>query len=376
MTKSTAAQKGQPSVRSRIYRTLYDGRDFCSKQTLAQSCGISMPTLYLNLNELMEEGLVRYSGEERSTGGRRAQGLDIVPDARVSVGISVTENRLRLVAADLRLRELAYKEVEFDFSARLSEDAADLAGILESFLDEFAIDRTKLLGVGITIPALLSADAGRILFAPTLDLRDVPISGLVEKIPYPVYVDNDGSASGHAECFARREQRDMAYLSLEYGVGGAVLMDGKLYRGRNGHGGEFGHICVEPGGLRCNCGKFGCLEAYCSALRIEETFGVSLEAFFRGVEEHRPDYEGLLYDMLRHLAVAVNSIHMTLDCDVILGGFLSEYLPPYLDILRRYVLAGNPFEEDADFVQLSSLGRHITPLGAALFFIREFVNSV
>ena len=58
------------------------------------------------------------------TGGRRAQGLDIVPGARVSVGISVTENRLRLVAADLRLRELAYKAVGFDFGARLSEDAA------------------------------------------------------------------------------------------------------------------------------------------------------------------------------------------------------------------------------------------------------------
>ena len=376
MTKSTAAQKGQPSVRSRIYRTLYDGQDFCSKQTLAQSCGISMPTLYLNLNELMEEGLVRYSGEERSTGGRRAQGLDIVPDARISVGISVTENRLRLVAADLRLRELAYKAVGFDFGARLSEDAADLAGTLERFLDEFGIDRSKLLGVGITVPALLSPDSSRILFAPTLDLKDMPISGLVEKIPYPVYVDNDGSASGHAECFVRREQRDMAYLSLEYGVGGAVLIDGKLHRGARGHSGEFGHICVEPGGLRCNCGKQGCLEAYCSPLRVEQTLGVPLEEFFRGAEAHVPEYEALLYDMLRHLAIAVNSIHLTLDCDVILGGFFSEYLQPFLPVLRRYVLAGNPFEENSDFVQLSSLRRHITPLGAALFFIREFVSSV
>ena len=80
--------------------------------------------------------------------------------------------------------------------------------------------------------------------------------------------------------------------------------------------------------------------------------------------------------MLRHLAVAVNSIHLTLDCDVILGGFFSEYLQPFLPVLRRYVLAGNPFEENADFVQFSSLRRHITPLGAALFFIREFVTSV
>ena len=103
---------------------------------------------------------------------------------------------------------------------------------------------------------------------------------------------------------------------------------------------------------------------------------IGLDEFFRGAGEHRPAYEELLYDMLRHLAVGINSIHLVLDSDVVLGGFLSEYLQPWLPVLKRYVLAGNPFEEDADFVQLSSLGRHITPLGAALFFIREFVNSV
>jgi predicted NBD/HSP70 family sugar kinase len=168
----------------------------------------------------------------------------------------------------------------------------------------------------------------------------------------------------------------MAYLSLEYGVGGAVLIDGQLHRGSKGHSGEFGHICVEPGGLQCNCGKHGCLEAYCSPLRIEKTLGITVEEFIRGAEEHIPECEALLYDMLRHLAVAVNSIHLTLDCDVILGGFFTEYLQPFLPILRRYVLAGNPFEDNADFVQLSSLRRHITPLGAALFFIREFVSSV
>ena len=67
---------------------------------------------------------------------------------------------------------------------------------------------------------------------------------------------------------------------------------------------------------------------------------------------------------------------VTLDCDVVLGGSLSEYLLPYLPAIRRYVLAGNPFAENADFVQFSRLRHHITPLGAALYFIRDFVESV
>ena len=80
--------------------------------------------------------------------------------------------------------------------------------------------------------------------------------------------------------------------------------------------------------------------------------------------------------MLRHLAIAVNNVHMVLDCDVILGGLFSEYLQPYLPVLRDYVRSGNPFTDNPDFVQLSTLRHHITPLGAALFFIRSFVDSV
>ena len=372
----SAAQPGQVSVKSRMYRTLYETQDFCSKQALAKKCSVSMPTMYQNLAELMEEGLVRYSGEGRSTGGRRAQGLEIVPDARFSVGISVTEKNLRLVAADLRLKELAYQTVAFDTCALLTEGMADLSGILEAFLDDFSLDRNKLLGVGIAIPGILNRDHTEIDFAPTLGLKKVSIRTLTENIPYPTYVDNDGSASGHAECFVRRGPRDMAYLSLENGVGGAVLIGGNLYSGANERSGEFGHLCVEPGGLPCACGKLGCLEPYCSPLRIEKAFGVTLEEFFRGVSEHNPEYETMLYDMLRHLAIAVNSIHMTLDCDVILGGFFTEYLQPWLPVLKSYVRAGDPFNDDTSFVQLSTLRHHITPLGAALHFLREFITQV
>ena len=134
-------RQAPPTVRSNIYHTLYESETFCSKQMLAAKCGISMPTLYQNLNELMEEGLVQYSGEEKSTGGRRAQGLDIIPDARLSVGISVSEHRLRFVLTDLRLCELAYRTTPFDFVASLSEETSSLPGLLEEFLDEHQVDQ-------------------------------------------------------------------------------------------------------------------------------------------------------------------------------------------------------------------------------------------
>ena len=80
--------------------------------------------------------------------------------------------------------------------------------------------------------------------------------------------------------------------------------------------------------------------------------------------------------MLRHLAAGINIIRMILDCDIVIGGFLSEYLEPYLPVLKRYVLSGNPFEKDSGFVHLSILRKHTAPLGAALPLIREFVYSI
>ena len=385
MTNTTMMRQERSSVRSRIYHILYEetqhllGEEpqrLLTRQSLAEMIGVSMPTLYQNLNELMEEGLVCDSGEEQSTGGRKARGLDIVADARFSVGIAVSEQSLRLVAANLRLQELSYKRIPFDVCACMDGTAPKIAAHLEDFLNELPLDRVNLLGVGVTVPGLVSEDYRTLFVAPTLGLSDIPMQEMLGDIPYPVHVDNDGSASGHAECFVRRSSWNMAYLSLETGVGGAVLVGGSPYAGDHNRSGEFGHICVEPGGLPCSCGKLGCLEAYCTPLRIVNTFGVTPEEFFQGVTEHNPEYEVLLYDMLRHLAIAINSIRMSLDCDVVLGGFLSEYLVPYLPILRNYVLAGSPFEENADFVQFSMLRRHITPLGAALYFIREFVENI
>ena len=100
MSQNTAAQQNALSARSRIYHYLYETQAFCSKQAIAKHCAISMPTLYQNVSELMNDGLVRYSGERQSTGGRRARGLDIVPDARVAVGVSVSEHLLRLTEVD------------------------------------------------------------------------------------------------------------------------------------------------------------------------------------------------------------------------------------------------------------------------------------
>ena len=101
----------------------------------------------------------------------------------------------------------------------------------------------------------------------------------------------------------------MAYLFLENGVGGAAFLGGTPYEGLNGRSGEFGHMCIEPDGLKCRCGKRGCLEAYCSTSRISNDLGITLDTFFEELENKNAEYEKLWEDVLRHLAVGINNIH-------------------------------------------------------------------
>ena len=89
-----------------------------------------------------------------------------------------------------------------------------------------------------------------------------------------------------------------------------------------------------------------------------------------------PEYETMWHDLLRHLAIGVNNIRMVLDCDVVLGGFLTQYLPPYMPLLKEYVAAGNPFEPSSDYLHLSVMRRHTVPLGVALHFIQEFIETI
>lgn len=363
------------SALGNVYQHLYQSKGFCSRQSLAQDLGLSLPTVYQCLSKLMAAGLIRDSGEQRSTGGRKVSGLSIVPDARMAVGISITEHHLRMAAVDLLLNELAYREL--DTADSFSDRDDFLSRTLESFLDDSHIDRSFLLGVGIALPAVMSPDSGRITAAPTLHLTDASFRGLAEPVPYPTYVENDATCGGYAEWFLHGGQRDMAYLSLENGVGGAILFGDGPYFGDNRRSGEFGHICIEPGGLRCSCGRQGCLEAYCSPRRIRRAFGVTPEEFFDTMERRGPgsdEYAALWDNMLRHLAIGITNIRMMLDCDVVLGGYLTEYLAPYLSRLKEY--AADPFAAGAEYLRLSTLRRHAVPLGVALHFIVEFLDQI
>jgi len=363
-------------TRNSIYQYLFSSDTPHSKQEIVSDLLLSLPTVHQNLTELFKAGLIRRAGTQQSTGGRRAMCLTIAENARFAVGVSVTESGLRFLAANLRMQDIAYKKTQRLEIGEVDDIGRLLADELELFLDENGLNRDKLLGVGITLPAVIDADRDEIVFAPTLRMKDIGLSSITQYLKYPTYASNDATSGGYAEWFASQEQSSMAYLFLEAGVGGAVLLNGAPYLGLNQRSGEFGHMCIEPNGLPCNCGKRGCLEAYCSTMRISDDLGISLEEFFEGLTQKNHAYEELWQDVLLHLAVGINNIRMTLDCDVVLGGLLTQFMEPYLPELKRLAADLNTFETNAEYIKLCHYPKRASTLGVALHFIKEFVDGI
>ncbi len=363
-------------TRSSIYHYLYSAERPCSKQQIANDLNLSLPTVYQNLSELLDAGLIDYSGSQRSSGGRPAMLLSVIPDARLSAGISITSHRLRFILTDLKCSRRGFKDVRHNHL--LNDPGFDvfLADELERFLDEQNVDRERLLGVGVTIAAMLSPDGQEMLFAPTLNMYNVPLSTLLDKIPYKVHPENDGSSGGFGEWFGAPNDTSIAFLSLEDGVGGAVIVNNAPFAGSDNRSGEFGHMCVEPGGLKCACGSSGCLEAYCSAMRLSDNLGITLREFFAGVDSGNRRYRELLDDYLIHLAIGIHNIRMALCCDVVIGGFMSTFLEPYIPVLRKFLSRYDKFDADSSYLRLSRHGKYASLMGCAFYFVKDFLDEI
>lgn len=142
-------------------------------------------------------------------------------------------------------------------------------------------------GVGISAAGLVDAPGERYLFGAHLPWRDVALRARVEQqVGLPVVLDNDANCAAHAELVAGAAQgRDSAVLvTIGTGIGGALVLGGRVVRGAHGLAGEFGHMQVVPDGLACECGLHGCWEQYCSGRALERVTRVALGRHLDGRE--------------------------------------------------------------------------------------------
>lgn len=280
----------------------------------------------------------------------------------VGIDIGGTNVKAGIVTEEGKLIELVQEPTETDKESLLLDQ---ITIIVEKFKKKHTIR-----GVGIGIAGLVNHTEGIILTSPHLPVKKTPLKTILEeRLSIPVAIDNDVNASGLAERYfgAGKDALNFIYLTIGTGIGGAIFVNGELYRGINGFAGELGHMIVDLNGPLCDCNAQGCLEIMASGTTLERITGhTGKEVAAMAKAGSRRGVEALRF-IGKHLGVGIaNAINIFDPELVVLGGKVVKagefLLNPAKEEIRRRTLG---YRYRNVRIEISSLGDKAGPLGAA-----------
>jgi glucokinase len=188
-----------------------------------------------------------------------------------AIGVDLGGTNLRIAAVNQEGRLL--EKVTLGTKVALGRDHVlnEMCEAIQRLSQKYRTD-AQLLGVGIGVPGIIDLQTGMLRESPNLPgWSDYPVRDEIERrLQAPVLLENDANVAALGEKWlgAGRHVGDMAMLTLGTGVGGGVILNGKIWHGMTGMAGEFGHMTVEPDGQLCGCGNRGCVEQYASATAV------------------------------------------------------------------------------------------------------------
>ncbi len=357
-----------------VYRLIYqEGR--ISKSRIASMLQMSPPTVTQHLAALIDDGLIEKQGQMSSGIGRKATAYVACSSVYTSIGVEILPNQVTAVILDLYGNVIEKKEILLAFSQEETYFDVLSQSVLE-LLQDAEIQESAVLGMGVGIQGLVSEDGQKVLYGKILDCTGLTVRLLEERLPFPVRFIHDAECAAELELWQKPELTDAIYLSLGVHLGAAVITNGRIQRGRTGRTGTVEHMTLVEGGRSCYCGKQGCMECYCSAEALLES-GEQLPDFFALLRQGNRQHSIRWSEYLNHLALALNNLHMVLDCIIVLGGHIAPYLTQTdLDILFSKVQGRTAFPEEESFLLLGAQENNAIAAGAAIPFIRTFLSAI
>ncbi|MBB2752702.1 UNVERIFIED_ORG: putative NBD/HSP70 family sugar kinase [Rhizobium aethiopicum] len=315
-------------------QTIYAHRSL-SRADLARKLGMNRSSSGEIVGELTEGGFVRESEEsgkprlEHSRAGRPGIMLELVPDAAFFVGIEIGVEHISAAVVDLSADVRACRKMAFDTpSSTVQEAVAQGIELIIGAMAKSMIERCK--GLGISTPAHIRPD-GFVTLAPLIGWRDVPLKEIGRSAfpaAVPIAVENDANAFAIGDSYRHGAAGVTLFLLMETGVGGGIMIDGKLFRGGHGLAGEIGHTLVPgSGGQKFEqlIGREVLIRQYREAVGREDA---DLQDFLGDVRDRVPAAVNIAETWSRHLAYALLQACRLLDPDrIVLGGSVASLYP-------------------------------------------------
>lgn len=236
---------------------------------LSRDIDLSIPTVTKFIGEMCEEGFITDYGKLETSEGRYPNLYGLNPEACYFIGVDIKQSGMNIGIINFK-GEIVDLRMSADYQFQNTPEALNnLCKIIKDFIDSQTIDKSKILNININISGRVNPETGysySIFYFSEIPLSDV----LKEKLGYPVTIDNDTRAMTYGEYMAGcvTGEKNVIFVNLSWGLAIGIIIDGKIYTGKSGFSGEFGHVKTYNNEILCHCGKKGCLETEASGLAM------------------------------------------------------------------------------------------------------------
>ena len=324
--------------------------------TIAELCketDFSIPTVTKIITELIEEGIVSETGKMDTPGGRRPSQYGINPDACYYLGVEVRRNSISIGIQDFNNQFVKLSEDVAYTLQNTKESLLSLCAIINRFVDSSKVQRSKIIGACINLSGRINSRKG--FSYSYFFFEEKPLSEIIEaQINIKTFLENDTRAMTYGEynCGVVKDEKDVIFVNIGHGVGIGIICNGKLYYGKSGYSGEFGHSPVFNNEIICHCGKKGCLETEISGMALERKFKKALENGSISILSGKKAMDEITLDDILH---AISENEDTLGIEIIeeIGNELGRYLSLLINIFNpELVVLGGALAETGMYLRL------------------------
>ena len=319
-----------------------------SRATIAKQTGMSPTTVSRIVGELTEQGYLLESDQVSSGLGRKSTLLGMNDASVLSVGVELDRRLMSIGIVDLQGKVVCNSQYPRTPDESVDQTLERISSAIDQLIQQHAIERTRIVGIGVGLPGIVNNDEGIVVFSVQLGWKNVALATRLKELTgFEIAVDNELKVRALAEHLkgAAVGSSRTVLLGFGQGVGSAIILEGEIYRGVMNSAGEIGHTTVDPNGMMCECGKAGCLQTYINinsllseANRIRPVSTIEELYEAKNAGEHWAVH--LIERALMYMAITINNVVCMYNPDsVIMSGELVDKFPDIYEEVEKLYLS-------------------------------------
>lgn len=392
-------------INKRLILNLIREQELISRADLVKITKLALPTVLRNVNELVEQGVIVETGKGETASGRKPVMLKINPSYGYYIGVGIGR-RISVALADFTGHMIDLSKEDAAFSEGPEKIVEQIKEIVYRMIEANSVERDKVIGIGVATPgtAFKVLQGNEFVGWESVNFKQL-LAEYIPDIPAKAEFNTICGAIGEQWFGLGKQTKNYVYVYVDSGVGSGIIIDNKVYRGKEGFAGHIGHHVINFDGDTCYCGNKGCLEMYTSTTAVKKAVNQRLrtgeasllnrtgdkpgetpevtpvEADFKSIIEAYNQGDKLVTEIIQYsgkiLGIGIaNTINIYDPEMVILGGEMCKSFPLFVEAAIQSAKE-NTFSLNAKQIDIavSEIGRLPEVMGAIALVMDDYYKK-